>query len=198
MTVCVPNIFRFNSWMSHNLYDHPCSVPPTPSLSSGRVQFCFPCPCFFPAKVNWIWHWHWLMMWAEWLLQLHPHDLDHLRRRRGTVPVPGPGRPGGDTGHRSGPGFFEGGSTGHRTGQGFFVGKKIPGQTGPVHHGHPVDSPMRFSNFFCFNRTSKIGDVEVVTRIFSGFVKSPDSNILIPMSYSVIDELCNNNMLIAK
>ena len=33
---------------------------------------------------------------------------------------------------------------------------------------------------------------------FSGFVKSPDFNILIPTSYLVIDEFSNINMLITK
>jgi hypothetical protein len=33
---------------------------------------------------------------------------------------------------------------------------------------------------------------------FSGFAKPPDFNILIPISYSVIDAPCNSNMLIAK
>ena len=33
---------------------------------------------------------------------------------------------------------------------------------------------------------------------FSGFAKPPDSNMLIATFFSVIDELCNSNTLIAK
>ena len=45
----------------------------------------------------------------------------------------------------------------------------------------------------------KVSLVMVLSTIsFSGFAKPPDSNILIPISYSIIDALCNSNMLIAQ
>ena len=40
--------------------------------------------------------------------------------------------------------------------------------------------------------------MDLSTITFSCFPKSPDSNILIPIYYSVIYAFCNNNMLIAK
>ena len=46
------------------------------------------------------------------------------------VPVTGPGRPGGPTGHRIGPVFFGGGSTGDLTGPGFFGGVSTGHRTG--------------------------------------------------------------------
>ncbi len=68
-------------------------------------------------------------------------------RPPGAVPVTGPGRPGGPTGDRTGPGFFEGGPTGHRTGPGFFEGGPTGHRTGPFFFGkikpvrpHPVTS----------------------------------------------------------
>ena len=60
-------------------------------------------------------------------------------RTPGAVPVTGSGRPGGPTGDRTGPVFFEGDPTGHRTGPVFFGG----GPTG--HHVlgcHPFTMPL--------------------------------------------------------
>ncbi len=48
----------------------------------------------------------------------------------GTVPVSGPGRPGGPTGDRTGPGFLRG-PTGHHTGPGFLGGGPTGHRTGP-------------------------------------------------------------------
>jgi hypothetical protein len=70
---------------------------------------------------------------------------------RGCPPGTGPHRGfsrGGTTGTGPHRGFSRGGGNRHRTTPGFFLVKKIPGQTGPGDPGHPVASPVEFSNIY--------------------------------------------------
>ena len=87
---------------------------------------------------------HFVVYYEEIKRELNRRHIGTQVRSPGVVPVPGPCRPGGDTGHRTGPGFFEGGPTGHPSGPGFL---EVPPATKPdrffLEEDPPVTTPDR-------------------------------------------------------